>query len=54
MPKKKKEIVPINLQVYNLVKTLEVESIFESLKNITEETDVDALIEGLIKNEMEN
>lgn len=54
MPKTKQEIIPINLQVQNLVNELDSDLIFEMLKNITEETDIDALIEMMIENEMEN
>lgn len=54
LPKIKQEILPINLQVKNLIKELEADKIYESLKNINEETDIDSLIEGMIRNEMEN
>ncbi|WP_151798844.1 ABC-three component system middle component 1 [Acinetobacter calcoaceticus] len=54
MPKIKQDILPINLQVKNLINELGVEVVYENLKNINEETDIDNLIEGMIKNEMEN
>ncbi|WP_111884247.1 ABC-three component system middle component 1 [Acinetobacter sp. CFCC 11171] len=54
MPKTKQEIVPINLQVQNLVSELGAEFIFDNLKNIDEDTDFDFLIEEMIKNEMED